>query len=721
MELLQIQEVKNNLAGNPMPVSWYIHPWYPAAVNRNISGIVSIAVGDDNAGSFTEMKTLRLLPNQDGQLYIDVNTIVNAYLDYFVPPAALDKQVRAAGQCRPFKIKCVLMEGTVQADSKEHIIWAIKGGAGLEYFTPKYIDKLLAEKKPLMSLAEQENVTVNDYGYLYYAIAGADKEVTAHFNLTYSLNNVYSSIAADIDGAVITGSELNVIIAPTGYKQLKLQDFLPPGAIAVSYAISVTSRPGGGGDVTEEIAPITYAVDHRPWYDSKQLIYRSGLGGLGSIRTKGSLQAETETDSRNATRMTAPSYLRNNNLLPEDVQEVTERPLYKGNTGYLTRLEAERMRDFFTARQKWEVKDGRLLPVIADTKNVALWSAGDNLRFTEIVWRHAMENYYYAPPRLPDDSCPALEKFAWKQSGDNEITVYWAMPYGYNNGRVTIVMAGDEPLYFYLEETTGSKRISLVRPSAGDVSITVTANVICNRYTSNEGAGPTWTDGSDGTLLEELLPVAVDDAYIIQNGFNSALELTPTVLANDYDPNGNDIEAVEASGATTEGGSYELDGYGNVLYTPPGAAYTGTDSFEYEMRKTGGGTTVSATVRITVQAGEQFTYAKLVMRNVVKANDMMTFGEVWIEFYSDAECRFPKFISAAENLKVNWRRHENYIKHTDVMHDLDFDYTNAVVGWTIRVWQGAIYQRVFYGMLGRSKRYTQTFTMRPGDGYIAIY
>jgi VCBS repeat-containing protein len=100
------------------------------------------------------------------------------------------------------------------------------------------------------------------------------------------------------------------------------------------------------------------------------------------------------------------------------------------------------------------------------------------------------------------------------------------------------------------------------------------------------------------TTVTNRAPTAAADAYT--TGEDTALTVNaPGVLANDGDPDGNQLSAMLVSGPSH--GTIALNANGSFTYTPA-ADYTGNDSFTYQASD---GTLVSelATVILTVTAG----------------------------------------------------------------------------------------------------------------------
>jgi VCBS repeat-containing protein len=98
-------------------------------------------------------------------------------------------------------------------------------------------------------------------------------------------------------------------------------------------------------------------------------------------------------------------------------------------------------------------------------------------------------------------------------------------------------------------------------------------------------------------LLNNHPPVAADDAYSTDEDTQLTVA-APGVLANDSDPDGDELTATLVSGPTN--GTVTLNADGSFTYTPA-ANFNGTDSFTYEA---GDGDLQSntATVTLTVNA-----------------------------------------------------------------------------------------------------------------------
>ena len=127
-----------------------------------------------------------------------------------------------------------------------------------------------------------------------------------------------------------------------------------------------------------------------------------------------------------------------------------------------------------------------------------------------------------------------------------------------------------------------------------DVTKSVNIKVVTSGGTYMEASGvPPVTAGGANHA-----PVATDDSY--STTANTPLSVAaPGVLANDNDPDGNTITAVQVSG-TSHSSAFTLNSDGSFAYTPT-TGYTGSDSFTYKAND-GSLDSNTATVTITVSS-----------------------------------------------------------------------------------------------------------------------
>jgi hypothetical protein len=166
----------------------------------------------------------------------------------------------------------------------------------------------------------------------------------------------------------------------------------------------------------------------------------------------------------------------------------------------------------------------------------------------------------------------------------------WAMPIPYDRIQVIIRIpdgsGGFDDTEIYYQGNTGVRNQFFDNPNESiesTITIFVKARVICNQYSfpMDMGAQSTVSLAVDGPSL----PIARTDYYTITAGYGTAVTLSPSVMNNDEDPDGDAIEVVANAGTTAFGGTYSITSDGIVVYTPPSSVWVGQDVFQYTLRK----------------------------------------------------------------------------------------------------------------------------------------
>ena len=92
--------------------------------------------------------------------------------------------------------------------------------------------------------------------------------------------------------------------------------------------------------------------------------------------------------------------------------------------------------------------------------------------------------------------------------------------------------------------------------------------------------GVTWTKSTIDQLLDNNVPIAVDDGFFTATSGEPLTILASTLLNNDYDADNHDLALIFVDGG--QNGTAELDAQGNVLYTP-NADFSGPTKFTYKV------------------------------------------------------------------------------------------------------------------------------------------
>ncbi len=556
-------------------------------------------------------KTVQLY--SDNNIYsLDISSICDAYLEYFVPDYRLDNLVECTDQIKTFTVIIDLFNKVGQDREKiatvTDTIRVIKAGVNYEYFYP--VDGALFYKNEEFYLFPpitvdgdfRERIFSDDYFWLYFLLPKSASQYFVHYLIKYLDNSgTEQTLTAQLYPPIQCDANSNKLMClPGGFEQNKFGSLLPDGATVIEYQFNIF-RIVAGSPNYGNLVPVKFEIEQRNFYNTKKLIYRTSQGSLLPVTVRGNIENSASYDNE-VNDISSSAWMKDKNILPVKKQSRSvEDYKFSGDTGFITKEEADRMRDFFVSEERYEIKDSKLVPIIVNSKSIKFPPSQPGLCNISFEWQHAFNNRFYTPYDSYGKACPALFNFSWKQWYPGTLQVFYWLPPGYNYLRVIVEVPGKEAQYFYLSGIGGgASSIFFDGPDAA-MAINVSAQVMCNRFNRVPDYGPLFiTDPQEVDPAAGGL-VAGNDLFTIQPGFTSPVILTGSILANDVDPAGGEIEVVEVTdAATTQGGTISITAAGIVTYTPPSAGFTGDDTFIYQIQNVGETNTVEGTITIRV-------------------------------------------------------------------------------------------------------------------------
>jgi hypothetical protein len=281
----------------------------------------------------------------------------------------------------------------------------------------------------------------------------------------------------------------------------------------------------------------------------------------------------------------------------------------------------------------------------------------------------------------------------------------WAMPVPYDKLDVIITLpasgGGTTDYEFTYQGNCGITNQYFDNPNTTlvPINITVKARVICNPYSNpmDMGAQRTVTV----SVVGPSYPIARNDAYTISAGYGIAVTLSPSVMANDTDPDGDALEVIPQSGLTWQMGAYTIDAAGIVTYTPPTSAFTGQDIiFNYTLRKVlFPSLTCNALIFINVASGIIPVWAKIIDTGTGSARTVSIF------FYSNSAGTVAVDVTGF-GLTINYT--EKYI------------YYNGKMGNNTRITPLSINASGTSNIISTGKTSAYTYFLQTGTGYTPI-
>jgi hypothetical protein len=708
-----------SLSGNPIPFIFALSPYGNAEHAQDIRLQITVLVEQSfGSGIFSIARQQNFYPTADGIFSMEVQTILDPYLEYYVPRPALQRPVQAISQRKRFKINYVLQQNgaLVGSSTDSSIFYVVKSGLSYEQWHPSefFSSVIVSQKKPLLFSAAGEKFSIDETKYLFWIYPYADN---ANQTVTYT---VYLSdgTTATKTSSTVFGGKWSVFCTPSGFSQSGLDAIVPADKYPVKWSLKITA---GAVVVVNEYF---FNIDNRNFYNTYQLLYRNSIGGLESLRLTGQVDIAADYDRQLAQRTLPPSWYSNMNLLPQQLDDTAEESMnFTGDTGFISKEACDKIRDLFLSKEKWELKNAKLLPVNITLKKSKFYSNKDSLISTSIEWSPAYSNEFYTPESLMpvSRSCPTVESFVVRQISRSNLQIMYSLATPYDMIEVQIIIGSITYTYTYTGNTKTVTQSFANPATTTPVDITIKGRTVCDNNSNpvDYGAFSIITL----SVIGNSPPVAVDDYYDIPTGYNTAVALTPSALANDYDPDGDPFGALAASGATNAGGSYSIDAAGNISYTPPSSSYSGQDYFDYQIEETGGGDIITGRAYINVGTGAANVYAKLVYRNEVTYNNdygYNTSGEVWVDFFSNPAGTIPYDISAL-SLMININDHYGYKNYTDPDEVFtDEDYSSTGTGNKMMVYSGTLSYQNYDESRGGTEMEDHDFTILAGSGYVVI-
>lgn len=652
LELFTIQQpFEVNFSGNPINYTFACAPYGRMEQKQDIR--IQVRVEKEvspGAGIYREIKSQILFPDTTGKISFDISTIADAYLSWYTPRALLAVVSEVTGQSSRFRAVVVALKDNILITDPftTDPVMIIKGGLAKEqmHYSKFFEQNIKTDYKPLHFFSAKEWVRTEEVKFLTW-LYPLDDHHEQTIRITVNLLDGTSWTQDAINR--IPSNKWGMYILPLNLKQL-LKLFLTvtsPSAVK-SYTLNIRT------DTHPVMNDITFHVDFRAFYYNTNILYTNSVGGFDNIAMLGDIEHQADYTSNNTQQVSPPSGMINSILQHEEVDtQNTEVEKFSGSTDFISEAKLNLLRDLLLSRNVYEHKFGKLIPVRIIKKSSKFYSTKDQLFAMLIEWQHALANNFYTPPYLiaDDIACPAMAYFNCKQLTKNKIQVMWSLPLPYDLFELEIDNGNPAELQtMSISGNNGSIMVEFINPavSPATADITLRARVICNPDSDPVDVGPYTTQVL--TVTANTLPIANDDTYSIAAGYIAPEPINGNPLENDYDPDGDAIECVPViGGATAEGGTFDIDAAGNILYQAPTSIFNGIDSFPYTIREVATpAATATGTVRIhvgNIGLGNQ-VYVKVTERNHYSYGYLVhSGGDYYVSYFADPMCTVPKNVT----------------------------------------------------------------------------
>ena len=699
-----------SFAGNPMPFVFTLSPYSDLQKTQDYKLQVNVLIEDTNAsGIFVNAYSQVFFPDNDGLIQMDVRTILDAYLEYYIPKGSLVKPIECVDQTKKFYVtyQLQLADSLVTSLLSSAYFYALKGGLSYQEWNPVafFQYNILSYKQPLHYAPAGEKVSLNQlmfFSWLYPFANKAAQSVIYTFYWHDQTSTTYTH------PATLSSGKWSVNTIPATFNRLAIP---PNGKTLVYYTIHIMA---GAVQVT---VPYNYIIDYRVFYEEYFLLYRNSLGAVDTLRLRGQVDIDADYTYQQASQISPANYFASEILLPQVIQSPNEEvQKLTGDTGFISKAALNNLRDLFLSKQIFHWIDEQYLPAVLLANTAKLYTNKNSLFSLQVQWRHAFSDEFYTPPAtVPFGiTCPAVELLNVEQVNKNTLQIVWSLQIPYDKIQVTINNGSTIETFIYFGNS-GSVLQTFTNPAvSAPVDIIITAKTVCDLDTNPIYVGPATT--ITVSVNPNSKPIAVNDTFSINGGFSTPVTLTGNVLDNDYDPDGDAIECSSNSGFTNKGGSFFVHTDGTVSYTPPGSTFTGQDYFQYRVHEVADPTSISNLATIYVNVGGS-TFVKVFVRLVLTDKQAhlegdgrgYTTAKYYLKFYSDINGNTPLDVTGL-GVVISVNKIEDY-SGSHIITPQTFNATST----SLKIFDGIIFRYTIY-----PDTYTLTEELQAGDGYTVI-
>lgn len=695
---------------NPIVFGFRVTPFNIANIATRQRIVYSIQFAS-NANGYNSSTIFQgyVYPDANGLCTIDISTVIDAQLVYFVPNHIIEKVYKCEGQCGWFTITYYLQEGTalVSAQQTTSKFYAYKGGVAkkdLDKASSFLNDTLYTAQTPLHYFVSREPVRLGQFRWIFFIMKfdAADKFEVA-FKLFENEGPVLQMSGASVSQQSGKSIQHQLYCFPINLANEALQDAVDTNFRLVS---KIEFKLTNGNGTVVYVPTQTFYVDHRNYYEIHFLQYRNSIGALESIALLGEKEFSSSIKKNTTERVEIASEIGDFKLQAEQVDyNNTHRVITRANTGFVTKEEVQRLTDLLINRQNYQFYGTRLIPVYILANSVALYKSTDKLYNLVFDMAIAEEDEHYTPDGIITFStaCPTIDYLDVTQEISEYLFISYKLPSGYNKIHIeatyeyTIASVNytfTYDLYYNKNMDTVPVFPNLPIPSGENPQVTVTlkGRVVCNDEVAPFSYGA-WSSNVVYNYYTYRAPIAVDD-YADISPRNTDMRILKKnnqplkILENDIPANfpvpdfDSFVTSAGAPTATSQNGAAVLyNANGEVEYTPSGGsvANLNADFIFYKCKETVGGigTLVSNIGQIAVPLDGEIpvifvkttalnqieTQHKYGLLNIAVASSWT--ADMYLEFFADAACTIPidvtnLGIDVEYNIFSNFEEYNNF-------------------------------------------------------------
>ena len=356
------------------------------------------------ASGYTRTFEISLAPDSNGVASIDLNKILDSLVTNSLPSIASTSVQRAFEQVGMFYIEYrEISNATPTAgwtSDSTSARYVVKGGLPYERWQgPNYF---LTYPNPFLTWQKTgRNIGATESSWLTYLHTGASAtSVSAKVSIYYTdgTSDLDAITMAFPDATVVKNSMYRI---PVGPEHAGITAF-DTAKVVEHYAVKVVD---GSSTLHEDYL---FTVDYRNTYSTTTFNFINSIGGMDSIRVRGTIQREARYENQMAETTPDAGYFNENQLVPTTfTQQVMEQITFKGSIGLMDDDdEMDRLRDLRISKGVYQAKFGRWWPVNLVNGTTNMGSADDELKDYPLEWTYGFINESYAPESVTFDDLP---------------------------------------------------------------------------------------------------------------------------------------------------------------------------------------------------------------------------------------------------------------------------------------------------------------------------
>ena len=680
----------NVFSRNPIPFSFRITPY---TINTNAEALkVSIIVQfANNIGtpSFVNVWQGEITPDANGLCHIDISSIIDPLLKFYIPNLNIRKIQKADGQCGKFRISYFVTKGgeTVSSVTTTHPYNVYKGGMSIEYHDKDstYLNnQLIANSKAMHFHVPNEPIRWNEVKWLWFIYA----DPTAFYNLYLSIYietdipGIWDESEIFFQNMTLTQGQVycvrtDLIFSTYLINYNNLDD--PYLARTCSLRIYTSNSQSGYGPLLLPAVHLT--IDNRPFEHEKFLQYRNSLGALETQSILGEEEIGTSIQSANIELVPIANEI--GNYVVENTIKMeysTHNPTSKASTGWISKPNLQRLVDLLLNKESYLVHANRIIPIQINTGSIALYKNKDKLFNLTFDYSAAFDDENFSIENAINyaHACPAIDFFEVSQQYSGGLTITWKLPYSLSQMQITYsgTSAGNPNISGtqILNGNSGSVNIYLLDTNTSTTyNFTITARVVCDAEVAPGSYGPLTTVNS--FVLKSIIPPIANNDVADESPRNTTPRILQfnnadlNILNNDLPKTIPEVEFyrfVTAAGALTttsaNGANISYLTGNKIQYTPTGGsiAILAEDIIYYQCREAIGNVGMPytysniASIRVPLTGQVYKVFVKMSLVNVYTQNVPYaqptnpsgytfdeTIADVYLQFFTDSNFTIP--------------------------------------------------------------------------------